>query len=360
MHNKNYKSPQTETERAFAAIWQQLLKKDNIGVHDNFFELGGHSFLAVKVIKMINALGYTLELKDIFLNQTIAELSKKANGYQDKLIEAKEDNPSEGVADKLNSYHKQQIEYLIPIQKEGDLPPFFVVHSLWAYIELAAQLGKNQPFYCLEEAKFDRLEDIASFYINKIKNVQPRGPYYLGGFCKHGFIALEMARQLVAQGEEVAALFMFETYSPTGVIPRLSWKYMKLSYNKLVSWPSLNKKRYLKDEIRQAAKMTLYAFIKFLTKRDLVKTFSGKIILAKPRPYDFSYNGKVVLVRSDTKEIWAKDDHEMGWSKYFTGEIEVFTIEGSHTDIFIAPGVIKLAKIIKRVLENSRNYVISI
>uniref|UniRef100_UPI001C305B31 phosphopantetheine-binding protein n=1 Tax=Chitinophaga sp. GbtcB8 TaxID=2824753 RepID=UPI001C305B31 len=38
-----YVAPEGETELQLVAIWQELLKKDHIGVTDNFFELGGHS-----------------------------------------------------------------------------------------------------------------------------------------------------------------------------------------------------------------------------------------------------------------------------------------------------------------------------
>jgi thioesterase domain-containing protein len=222
---------------------------------------------------------------------------------------------------------------------------------------LAHYLGKNQPFYCLERAQVDTIEEIASFYISKIKTVQSTGPYYLGGFCGFGMIALEMARQLAAQGEEVAALFLFESYSPTGMVPRLSWKYMKLSYNKLVKWPSLNRKKYLKDELRQTAKALLFATIKRLTNKKLIKTLSGRIILVNHRPYDYSYSGKVLLFKASYPDIWVKDDPKMGWSGFFTGDVETVTIEGDHTDIFKVPGVVKMAKVMKSVIASRITYV---
>src|SRR5690606_7563506 len=57
-----YVAPTTETEKALALIWQDVLfgtsekahVKREIGIHDNFFELGGHSLLATKVASRIN------------------------------------------------------------------------------------------------------------------------------------------------------------------------------------------------------------------------------------------------------------------------------------------------------------------
>jgi hypothetical protein len=42
-----YVAPRTDTETALAAIWQDVLKKDRVGVTDDFLALGGHSLLAI-------------------------------------------------------------------------------------------------------------------------------------------------------------------------------------------------------------------------------------------------------------------------------------------------------------------------
>ncbi|WP_220814891.1 non-ribosomal peptide synthetase [Pseudomonas paralcaligenes] len=48
-----YVPPATEMEKSVAVIWQNVLKKDKIGLGDHFFELGGHSLLATQVISRI-------------------------------------------------------------------------------------------------------------------------------------------------------------------------------------------------------------------------------------------------------------------------------------------------------------------
>ena len=47
--------PETDTERAIAAIWRTVLGVDSIGIHDGFLELGGDSLLAAQVLARINA-----------------------------------------------------------------------------------------------------------------------------------------------------------------------------------------------------------------------------------------------------------------------------------------------------------------
>ncbi len=68
--------PNTETEKALAVIWAELLKVDNIGIHDDFFELGGHSLLAIKAVSRIRDIfEVDLQTQSLFENPTVSALS---------------------------------------------------------------------------------------------------------------------------------------------------------------------------------------------------------------------------------------------------------------------------------------------
>jgi thioesterase domain-containing protein len=58
------------------------------------------------------------------------------------------------------------------------------------------------------------IPEMAAAYIEAIRTVQPRGPYALGGYSMGGEIAFEMARQLLAVGERIGLLVLFETSNP--------------------------------------------------------------------------------------------------------------------------------------------------
>jgi hypothetical protein len=62
---------------------------------------------------------------------------------------------------------------------------------------------------------------MADEYIAAMRVVQPRGPYLLAGWCLGGKVAFEMANRLVAAGEEIAALVLFDTRSPATPVERL-------------------------------------------------------------------------------------------------------------------------------------------
>jgi len=69
--------PQTETEKAVAAIWSELLRVDGIGVHDDFFDLGGQSMTAVGLVARLRAaFDVDVELATLFERPTIAGLSE--------------------------------------------------------------------------------------------------------------------------------------------------------------------------------------------------------------------------------------------------------------------------------------------
>lgn len=73
---EGHAGPRTEVERKLAAVWQELLKVEKVGVDQNFFELGGHSLLALQVMARVRSLfGVELPVRSLFEGATIAGLA---------------------------------------------------------------------------------------------------------------------------------------------------------------------------------------------------------------------------------------------------------------------------------------------
>ena len=73
---KDFVAPRNETERHIAAIWSDVLRVDQIGIHDNFFELRGDSLLATQVVTRIRrSLHKTFTLRNFFEAPTVAGLA---------------------------------------------------------------------------------------------------------------------------------------------------------------------------------------------------------------------------------------------------------------------------------------------
>lgn len=71
-----YVAPENETQEKLIALWEEVLKQENIGIKDDFLSLGGQSIVAIKLITRIHReFEIMLELKDIIRERTIEKLS---------------------------------------------------------------------------------------------------------------------------------------------------------------------------------------------------------------------------------------------------------------------------------------------
>ncbi len=69
--------PQTETQRKIAAIWSDILGRQNVSIKDDFFASGGDSIASIKVAARAKEMGLPLEVVDIFIRRTIEAISEK-------------------------------------------------------------------------------------------------------------------------------------------------------------------------------------------------------------------------------------------------------------------------------------------
>ncbi|MGE3935918.1 MAG: amino acid adenylation domain-containing protein, partial [Rhodospirillaceae bacterium] len=193
------RAPRDAEEAAIAAVWRDVLGRDDIGIDDSFFDLGGHSLLAARLFARLDAaLGRALPMSILFESPTIEAL---AQAYRRAAAA-----PEAGA-----------LRALVPIQPKGSRGPVFAVPGLGGnvigFAEVARILGDEQPFYGLQsigldgsERPLESIEAIAARFVEEIRVVQPHGPYRLLGACLGAAVTLEMAHQLVAAGERIAFL----------------------------------------------------------------------------------------------------------------------------------------------------------
>jgi thioesterase domain-containing protein/acyl carrier protein len=204
--NRELVDPRDELETEVAAVCHEVFGSQPFGVTDNFFDLGFDSIMAARLFTRIErTFGSELPLATIFQAPTVAQL---ANLLRDRTA--------------LEGGSKWSA--LVPIRVGGRRRPFFGVHggagtSLLFY-PLAHLMDAEQPFYGLQavglygrETPQRSVEAMASRYISEIKSVQPHGPYALGGYCFGGLVAYEMAVQLLAAGEAIELVAMFNAPS---------------------------------------------------------------------------------------------------------------------------------------------------
>ena len=221
--------PRSLTEQQLAAIWEELLDVRPVGIRDNFFDLGGNSLLAAQLVGRIEqAHGTRLPLAALLDRPTVEQLAALlARPAAAPPAGAVKGEGEAGMGRRVGGGGAGQTARtrVLPVQAEGSQPPFFFLHGFWTgeafyCFTLARACGQDQPFYVIEPCTFRArdgappLEAIARAHIDAMREVQPRGPYRLGGYCNGGLLAYEMARQLERDGERVAFLGLVSPSAP--------------------------------------------------------------------------------------------------------------------------------------------------
>ncbi|HEX6747471.1 MAG TPA: amino acid adenylation domain-containing protein [Longimicrobium sp.] len=81
--------PRTETERAIAEIWRQVLGIDRVGAEDSFFAAGGHSLLAMQVASRVKAaLETDVPLRVLFDHPRLCDLAAWIDAQREAELQA--------------------------------------------------------------------------------------------------------------------------------------------------------------------------------------------------------------------------------------------------------------------------------
>jgi acyl transferase domain-containing protein/thioesterase domain-containing protein len=359
-----YMAPQTETERALARLWQEALGVKQIGIHDDFFELGGHSLLALTLLSDVERVfGKRAPLASLIQAPTIHQFS------EDILRK-------DAWAPSWSS--------LVPIQPRGSTAPLFLVHgaegNVLLYTRLARHLGSDQPVYGLQSQGLNgdghlhaSIEEMASHYVKELIIFQPDGPYFLGGYCLGGTIALEMAQQLSAQGKRVGLVVMMDTYnvnaSSLSKSRRLALCHLLqnvwfhganfFSIRTKDRWNFLSEKLEVaraRLAIRlRASYHSLSAGGSSKTQKEyphlLVKRANDRAVFQYvPRPYC----GRVAVMRSKG-HFWGLNDPRLGWGSVVRDGLEIREMPVYLRGVLVEPFVRILAEDLKVCLQNAQS-----
>ncbi|MGH8442730.1 MAG: amino acid adenylation domain-containing protein [Nevskiaceae bacterium] len=67
-----YEAPQSDTERAIAALWQELLQLPQVGRGDSYFDLGGNSLLLIRMLSRWKDQGMSLGVTEVYQLRTVS------------------------------------------------------------------------------------------------------------------------------------------------------------------------------------------------------------------------------------------------------------------------------------------------
>lgn len=320
-------------ENALINTWKELLGIESIEVHDNFFQLGGDSLLAIQLaVSLSKQFNVKLGMQTLLAYPTIAELSK------------------------IISEQKSDISPLIKLKSGNSGNPLFLIHpiegNLFCYKDLITSFKCQNALYGIQAVNTvaNSIEEIASFYIEELQKVEPKGPYNLLGMSFGGIIAYEMARQLEAKGDSISLLCMLDIGKPDHALLPLSNEEELLGYliELLEGKPSIDKQFNAEQVIKSLG-------LGMLTPEDQeiifkrVKAHLQALIKYQVKPY----SGSILFFEASHRFFRHKDvSLGSGWKELVGGRIEIQEISGNHLSILSQPHVAELLKSLNAYLQS--------
>jgi acyl transferase domain-containing protein/acyl carrier protein/alpha-beta hydrolase superfamily lysophospholipase len=369
-----YLAPSSPMEEQLAGMFQSLLGLGQVGTADSFFDLGGHSLIAVRLFAQIKRqFNIDLPLSTLFEAPTVATLA-------DLLIQ-RGVGTSDSTAKESAAAAPASYSHLVQLHpgSGADLAPLFLVAGMFGNVlnlrHLAQELGSNgrqgRPVYGLQArgligsaTPHATIPQAAADYLSEIKQIQPDGPYYLGGFSGGGITAYEMAQQLQANGEKTAALVLLDT--PLPVRPALKSvdkaliklrELRKKGTGYLLEWGrnrilwEISKRRQPPAETEQAPGFNnrkIELAFRQAVENYRLRAWDGPLTLLRP-PLDrhWTVSGGNWVSR-EREYVFADND----WTRW-APNLAVLEVPGDHDSMVLVPNVSSLAAAIKPLLTPS-------
>lgn len=365
----DYLAPSNPVEDRLAELFQSLLGVTQVGVADSFFDLGGHSLIAVRLFAQIKRhFDVELPISVLFEAPSVNKLASLViqHGNIGLVGDAETDiSSSEGAEIPHSHVHLVQLHP----GNGKEATPFFVVAGMFGNVlnlrHLAQELGRDRPVYGLQargligsDVPHHSIADAARDYIAEVKQIQPEGPYLLGGFSGGGITAYEMAQQLQAQGEVTDALIMLDT--PLPVRPSLSsvdkaliklQELRRKGARYLLEWA---KNRLLWEITKRRDKPAETGDTPAFNNRKIELAFRSAVETYPLHPWD----GQLTLLRPPLDQHWQVSGGKWvsqareyvladnDWSRW-APHLEVIEVPGDHDSMVLVPNVSSLATEVK-------------
>ncbi|CCV10741.1 non-ribosomal peptide synthetase [Mesorhizobium sp. STM 4661] len=329
-------------------IWEELLCRTGIQPDDDFFDLGGHSMLAAQLMLRIkDVFNRSLPLKILLTDSTIRRLAMSLSQ----------------PADAAKKYPEGSTPVAMLKQGGGRVPLFCVPSapgSALGYLQLARLLDDDQPVYAVqfdgdgEDDVGKSFEQIAGRCVEHVRQLRPHGPYRICGYSFGGGLAYEMARQLIAAGELVDLLAIFDGRLPKSRrflrFPRSLplHRSVPLYLRQFATLGSREAGKYVEWRLRNRLRYRLHLLRYRLCRAERPSSVAARLHayhVYRPLPYP----GVMTLFRASIEPNWIEltvsPQPFNGWDA-LCDQIQVHTIPGDHVSIMQEPNLSMLADVL--------------
>lgn len=390
---RNYVPPQTHTERELVRVWERALRVSPVGIHDDFFLLGGDSLEAITVLSEVEQLTRTSLPMCTFLEaSTVAKLAAILDHTESiELPLPKESAPNPAIPP-TNNAEPSAVHSLAPrspfplplsayprsvhvscLNAGGPKTPVFWIPgggglSVLAFRRIST-LIQGRSVYGLEASLEQSRKPLdlrrkARHYIDALRAQQPAGPYYLFGFSAGSWLALEMAVQLEALGEQCALVVFDMTVrgfpSPLRKVAT-AFQVFTLHCQKMLALPVSRwvpfTSRIFKERLRRLKENSMVRNWKGDEKGlDLFTVAEFHNLRAAEayrisKPARFSGEIRVILAAESIFDgVRPSLDPRLGWAALADGETQVFRVPGNHLSMLQEPHVTALAETLQQIL----------
>jgi acetoacetyl-CoA synthetase len=336
----------TSAAELLIPIWQRVLERPSVRVNDSFFELGGNPASAAQLfVQIAEVCGRQLPPVLIYSAPTV-----------------------EALATLLEQPGPPRIPPLLLLKAGTEHPPIFIAPGLGdTVLDLFHLVDKiesshplsSHPIYGMQARGIDGVDEpctsveaMAQFHLEAIRQLQPRGPYFLIGYSLGGLVALEIAQGLCAAGEKVALLALVDSYPDRKQLDliqrvRLSFRLVKRRLTSPYASAQLRRRSEILESCSNASQVTSS---KVTSTGNIENRMRSSAVLALKRYRPKFYRGKINFVRAEISTDFP-DDPIAVWS-HLADQITVETIPGDHWSM-LTTQFEKLGSVLTRHLEDT-------
>ncbi|RPA02637.1 alpha/beta fold hydrolase [Gordonia sp. OPL2] len=319
--------PRGHLEAAIAHIWARELRLETVGRTENVYALGADSLTVQQILVQItDQLGIALTQADAAGAPTVAEMAVAASAHRDGPRRPARGGLApttirlrESGGRKVFCYTGAGASALAFVPFADHLSRLDGVGSVYAFQPHGLD-NRGLPDWTIDRAVRRHLRDL--------RRLQPTGPYVLVGHSLGGFLALETARRLRSDGEQVDMVVVLDTFVP----PRVTGAVRDSASDLSVTPDEAPLPRA--ELWRRRARLPLAGIVPMspVAAAAAMEEVGRRVgLLHRPRPYD----GRVLLVQGSENH----DDPRI-WSEHITlGDLTVRSLECDHMSIIRAPHI---------------------